>query len=145
MPARCLGISDRQFRQLLSRTARLVWLTVVGENPARTSPPTDLALDIIRERYTDFGPTLACEKLTDLHDVNLFKETVRPFMVKAGLRVLRKQRAPKIQHPGYRCASCGELIQIEGCVHPWFEKRARACTAPVLVDHATSRWMEIRF
>ena len=68
------------------------------------------ALNIIRERYTDFGPTLACEKLAELHDVHLSKETVRSLMVKAGLWVPRKQRAPKIQQPRYRRACCGELI-----------------------------------
>lgn len=103
------------------------------------------ALSIIRERYTDFGPTLACEKLAELHDVHLSKETVRSLMVKAGLWIPRKQRAPKIQQPRYRRACCGELIQIDGCDHHWFENRAPACTALVYVDDATSRLMQLRF
>lgn len=49
------------------------------------------ALNIIRDRYTDFGPTLACEKLAELHDVHLSKETVRSLMVKAGLWIPRKK------------------------------------------------------
>ncbi len=102
-------------------------------------------LNIIRERYTDFGPTLACEKLAELHDVHLSKETVRSLMVKAGLWIPRKQRAPKIQQPRYRRACCGELIQIDGCDHHWFENRAPACTALVYVDDATSRLMQLRF
>lgn len=73
----------------------------------------------------------------------LSKETVRSLMVKAGLWIPRKQRAPKIQQPRYRRACCGELIQIDGCDHHWFENRAPACTA--LVYDATSRLMQLRF
>lgn len=43
------------------------------------------ALLIIRERYADFGPTLACEKLAELHGLYLAKETVRKLMIQAGL------------------------------------------------------------
>jgi len=112
--------------------------------PSNNQLPDGLAqyaLSIIRDRYSDFGPTLACEKLAKLHDVHLSKETVRSLMVKAGLWIPRKQRAPKIQQPRYRRACCGELIQIDGCDHDWFENRAPACTALVYVDDATSRLM----
>lgn len=81
-------------------------------NPSNNQRPDGLAqyaLNIIRERYTDFGPTLACVKLEELHDVHLSKETIRSLMVKAGPR---KQRAPKIQQPRYRRACCGELMQM---------------------------------
>lgn len=66
-------------------------------------------------------------------------------MVKAGLWVPRKHRAPKIQQPRFRRACCGELVQIDGCDHHWFENRAPACTALVYVDDATSRLMQLRF
>src|SRR5258707_2919348 len=45
----------------------------------------DAAIGIIRERYPDFGPTLAAEKLAELHDIHLARETVRPWMIAAGL------------------------------------------------------------
>lgn len=70
------------------------------EKPSNNQLPDGLAqyaLSIIRERYTDFGPTLACENLAELHDVHLSKEIVRSLMVKAGRWLPRKQRAPKIQ------------------------------------------------
>ncbi|HCT7673217.1 TPA: ISNCY family transposase, partial [Klebsiella quasipneumoniae] len=81
----------------------------------------------------------------ELHDVHLSKEIVRSLMDKAGRWLPRKQRAPKIQQPRYRRACCGELIQIDGCDHHWFENRAPACTALVYVDDATSRLMQLRF
>lgn len=66
-------------------------------------------------------------------------------MIHAGLWVPRKLRAPKIQQPRYRRACTGELIQIDGCDHHWFEDRARPCTLLVYVDDATSRPMHLRF
>lgn len=151
MAAQRLGISDRQCRRLLLRYRESGPLGMTNRRrgkPSNNQLPDGLAqyaLNIIRERYTDFGPTLACEKLAELHDVHLSKETVRSLMVKAGLWIPRKQRAPKIQQPRYRRACCGELIQIDGCDHHWFENRAPACTALVYVDDATSRLMQLRF
>ena len=103
------------------------------------------ALTIIRERYADFGPTLACEKLRECHGIMLSKETVRHLMTEAGLWVPRRQRPPKIYQPRARRACLGELVQIDGSDHRWFEDRAPACTLLVYVDDATSRLMALHF
>jgi transposase len=103
------------------------------------------ALVIIRERYADFGPTLACEKLRECHGIQLAKETVRKLMTDAGLWVPRAQRPPKVYQPRARRACLGELIQIDGSDHRWFEERAPACTLLVYVDDATSRLMHLHF
>lgn len=76
------------------------------------------ALAIIRERYTDFGPTLACEKLYECHGIRLAKETVRRLMTDAGLWVPRRQRPPKVYQPRARRSCLGELIQIDGSETP---------------------------
>lgn len=89
---------------------------------------TDQVLEIIKEKYPDFDPTLAREKLAEIHGISIGKETLRRLIVKAGLWVPRKIRYPKIQQPRYRCACVGELIQIDGCDHYWFEHRGRPCT-----------------
>jgi len=86
------------------------------------------ALILIRDRYADFGPTLACEKLRECHGLTLSKETVRHLMTDAGLWIPRKQRPPKIHQPRNRRSCLGELIQIDGSDHRWFEDRAPACT-----------------
>ncbi|NVM93132.1 transposase [Variovorax sp. SG517] len=105
----------------------------------------DRALRIVRERYADFGPTLAAEKLAELHGLKIGVETLRGLMTAAGLWTPRKQRAPKIHQPR-NCRSClGELIQIDGSDHAWFEDRAPACTLLVFVDDATSRLMQLHF
>ena len=105
----------------------------------------DRALSIIRDRYVDFGPTLACEKLYECHGIRLAKETVRRLMMDAGLWVPRRQRPPKLYQPRARRACLGELIQIDGSDHRWFEERAPACTLLVYVDDATSRLMALHF
>ncbi|MEO1759080.1 ISNCY family transposase [Paraburkholderia caribensis] len=103
------------------------------------------ALTIIRERYADFGPTLACEKLRECHGLVLSKETVRRLMTDAGLWIPRRQRPPKVYQPRARRACLGELVQIDGSDHRWFEDRAPACTLLVYVDDATSRLMTLHF
>ncbi len=103
------------------------------------------AVGIIREHYRDFGPTLAREKLEEVHGLVLGKETIRRLMIQAGLWIPRRQRAPKIHQPRYRRPCTGELIQIDGCEHHWFENRGRPCTALVYVDDATSRLMHLLF
>lgn len=145
------GITPRHCSRLLKRYRQSGPLGMNNQSRGRTgnrllpASLTDQALNIIRERYADFGPTLAREKLAENHGIVLGKETLRRLMIKTGLWVPRKQRAPKIQQPRYRRACCGELIQIDGCDHHWFENRAPACTALVYVDDATSRLMQLRF
>ncbi|WP_406818523.1 ISNCY family transposase [Klebsiella quasipneumoniae] len=149
--AEMLGITPRHCSRLLKRYRQSGPLGMNNQSRGRTgnrllpASLTDQALNIIRERYADFGPTLAREKLAENHGIVLSKETLRRLMIKTGLWVPRKQRAAKIQQPRYRRACCGELIQIDGCDHHWFENRAPACTALVYVDDATSRLMQLRF
>ena len=100
---------------------------------------------ILRDQYPDFGPTLAMEKLAERHQIVLAKETVRRIQIAAGLWIPRKLRPPKVQQPRLRRACVGELIQIDGCEHAWFEDRAPVCTALVFVDDATSRLMWVKF
>jgi transposase len=116
--------------------------------PSNRELPIDLrarAMALVRERYADFGPTLACEKLRECHGVELAKETVRRWMRDAGLWIPRKQRPPKIHQPRNRRSCLGELIQIDGSDHRWFEERAPACTLLVFIDDATSRLMTLHF
>ena len=137
MPSQQLTFLDEEFSVAIHDTGMFTVKEINrrGRTGNRLLPAslTDQALNIIRERYADFGPTLAREKLAENHGIVLGKETLRRLMIKTGLWVPRKQRAPKIQQPRYRRACCGELIQIDGCNHHWFENRAPACTALVYV------------
>lgn len=103
------------------------------------------ALKLIGSRYSDFGPTLACEKLLELHNVKLSVETVRQLMIASELWKPRPKRAPRIHQSRQRRACLGELCQLDGSPHDWFEGRAERCTLIVLIDDATGRLMHMRF
>ena len=104
-----------------------------------------LALAIVRERYADFGPTLAAEKLAAHHGCTVSHETLRGWMIADGLWQDRRHRLPSPHQPRRRRECLGELVQIDGSEHAWFEDRAPACTVLAFVDDATSRLMQVRF
>jgi transposase len=149
--AQRLGISRRQVERLVRRYAAEGAAGLVSRKRGRPSnhqlaPGTaERAIALIRERYADFGPTLASEKLLECHGLAVGKDTVRVLMMAAGLWIPRKQRAAKLHQPRNRRACLGELIQIDGSDHAWFEERAAACTLLVFIDDATSRLMQLRF
>ncbi len=146
-----LGISCRQVERLVKRYEVGGAAALISARHGRPSNNqlsdgiASRALALIRQRYADFGPTLACEKLRELHGVSLSKETIRKLMTEAGLWKPRRQRAAQIHQPRNRRACVGELIQIDGSDHAWFEDRAEACTLLVYIDDATSRLMQLHF
>nr|WP_235024439.1 ISNCY family transposase [Caballeronia cordobensis] len=146
-----LGMSRRQVERLANRYRADGAAGLVSKRrgkPGNHQLPDNLvcrALTLIHERYADFGPTLACEKLRECHGLTLSKETVRHLMTEAGLWLPRRQRPPRVYQPRARRACLGELIQIDGCEHRWFEARAPQCTLLVYVDDATSRLMHLHF
>lgn len=103
------------------------------------------ALELVRTRYADFGPTLAAEKLAERHGVHVSRETLRGWMISSGLWVERRMRPKAVHQPRYRRDCPGELVQIDGCEHWWFEERGPQCTLLVYVDDATSRLMHLAF
>ena len=102
------------------------------------------ATQLLRSRYPDFGPTLAAEKLA-IEGVSLSIETVRQLLIGEGLWKVKCVRRPVIHQLRERRARCGELVQIDGSPHDWFEGRAPKCTLLVFVDDATSRLMYLQF
>ena len=101
-------------------------------------------LTIIRQWYWDFGPTLAAEKLREDHGIALGRETLRQWMIESGLWLDRKQRK-RIHQPRPRRDCVGELVQVDGSEHWWFEDRGPQCTLLVFVDDATGRLMHLQF
>jgi hypothetical protein len=102
-------------------------------------------LAMIREWYWDFGPTLAAEKLREVHGITLGRETLRLWMIEAGLWIDRKQRRKRVHQPRSRRECVGELVQVDGCEHWWFEDRGPQCTLLVFIDDATGRLMHLQF
>jgi len=92
----------------------------------------------LKERYSDFGPTLATEKLREIENIKLSNETIRHLMIDLDLWEEKKRRA---QHREWReRKDCfGEMIQMDGSDHDWFEGRRGKCVLLAAIDDATSR------
>ena len=150
MAARQLGLSVRQIKRLVRRyrtqgTAGLVSRRR-GQRPPNARAPT-LRADVLavgRARYPDFAPTLAHEKLTEQHGDTVSVETLRQWLITAGVWQPQRRRAPRVHPRRPRRPCVGELVQIDGSPHAWFEGRAPACTLLVFIDDATSRLMALR-
>lgn len=98
-------------------------------------------LDIVREHYVDFGPTLACEKLRELHNIRISSEALRKWMIAEGMWSDRAGRKPRVYSPRLPRERRGELVQIDGSYHRWFEKRGPEACLLVFIDDATSELM----
>ena len=149
--AHLLGISPRQVKRLFRAykaqgAAGLVSKRRGQPSNNRLDPATiQEAIDRIKEKYEDFGPTLAHEKLTEVHGLRLSRESVRRIMIVE--KIWKPKKAPKEQTHQFRerRACLGELVQIDGSEHAWFEKRGPKCTLLVFIDDATGQLLELRF
>ncbi len=103
------------------------------------------AMEIIGNRYRDFGPTLAHEKLVEIHGLKLSVESVRKLMIGEGFWEEKARKKIKIYQQRMRRSSRGELIQLDGSPHDWFEDRAERCCLLVWIDDATSQLLHLRF
>ncbi|MCV9967695.1 ISNCY family transposase [Pararhizobium sp. BT-229] len=148
--AHVLALSERQVRRLLERIrptgAASIRHKAIGRpsNNRISDGVRDYAVTLVRERYADFGPTLATEKLTERDGLRVSRETVRGWMSEAGLWLSRKQRRT-FHQPRLRREAYGELVQIDGSEHRWFEDRGPPCSLLVFVDDATGKLMQLRF
>jgi IS30 family transposase len=102
----------------------------------------EYVVELVRSRYADFGPSLAAEVLLTKDGVKVSRETLRKWMVEDGLWLSRKQRRSFHQRR-LRRESYGELIQIDGSDHRWFEERGAACSLLVFIDDATGKLMQL--
>ena len=100
---------------------------------------------MIQERYADFGPTLAHEKLTEVHHLRLGLETVRGIMIADGWWQPHRARPVAVHPLRTRRARRGELVQMDGSPFAWFEDRGPACSLLVYIDDATGQLQELFF
>ena len=90
-----------------------------------------------QERYADFGPTLACEKLAE-EGLELSPNTLTGLLKERGLWE-RRRRRDRHRSRRERRARFGSMLQMDGSHHDWFEGRAQKCVLMVLIDDATSQ------
>ena len=148
--AELLSISVRQVKRLCKAYERAGAGGLISKRRGQPSnhrlpeKTINKARQLLRSRYPDFGPTLATEKLA-LEGVSLSVETVRQLLIGEGLWKAKRVRRVVIHQLRERRARLGELVQIDGSPHDWFEGRAPKCTLLVFVDDATSRLMYLQF
>ena len=146
-----IGISIRQVKRLVQRYRNEGPSGLVsrrrGKRPNNSFSTEFRAtvISLLKGRYADFGPTLACEKLREIHGLCLSIETLRKWMVEEGIWRERRRKFARIYQRRMRRPSYGELIQIAGSPHDWFEGRGPKCTLIVFIDDATSALMALRF
>lgn len=149
--AKRLGITPRHMRRLCQQHRLLGPVGVASRrrgqrsNRAYSSCFKQKVLSLVSEHYPDFGPTLACEKLQEQHGLSLSRETLRQWMMRSEQWKSKKQRSARIHPQRPRRAQYGELIQIDGSPHDWFEGRAEPCCLLVFIDDATSRLQALHF
>ena len=118
-----------------------------GQVSNRRTPAylTAQVASLIGARYADFGPTLAAEKLSEIHDIHLSVETIRQQMIAAGYWTPKRGQSIRTHPLRDRRPRRGELIQIDGSPHDWFEGRAPICCLLVFIDDATSALTDLQF
>lgn len=150
--ARQLGITTRQLRRLIARHKQHGAEGLISKR--RGMPSNNRVSDVVRSEvigliqsnYHDFGPTLAHEKLTEVHGVCISRESVRQLMMGAGIwKGKARKRARPVQQMRERRPCFGELVQIDGSPHEWFEDRGPHCCLIVFIDDATSKIITLRF
>lgn len=151
MAAIQLGISVRQVKRLWRAYQEQGAGGLVNKSRGKPShnqlseAVKQQALDLILERYRDFGPTLATEKLVEKHGIQISDESVRQMMMAEGVWKHKRKRKLNVFQMRERRACFGELVQIDGSDYDWFEGRGPRSTLLVFVDDATGSLVELRF
>lgn len=146
-----LGISVRQVRRMVKRYIQEGIAGLVHKSRGRTgnrSFPLQKKARIIlliKQQYPDFGPTLASEKLLERDGIVVSRETLRQLLIAEQLWKVHHRKHLTIHTYRDRRSCVGELVQLDGSPHAWFEERADPCTLVAYIDDATSRIMDGAF
>ncbi len=149
--AELLGVSDRHFRRLLKAFRDQGPAALVSKKrgkPSNSRMKDDIRLLIVEKlktTYKDCGPSFAWEKLIKVEKIKVSHETVRKIMMEEDLWESKKRKRLKLHQQRLRRASEGELIQLDGSPHDWFEDRAPKCCLLGFIDDATSKIMHLKF
>lgn len=141
--ASLIGVSERQFRRLVRSVREGGDRGIIhkgrgrGSNRRLGAGVKARVLRLYRTQYPDFGPTLAAEKLLERDGLEVSRETLRQWLLGAGLWEKRRRR---LQHRQWRMrkACCGEMVQMDGSHHAWLEARGPELVLMGYIDDATN-------
>lgn len=142
--ARTLSLNERQIRRIVKRIREEgdggIRHRSRGKESGRKLPKKLIAriVWLYQEKYQGFGPTLTSEKLSELDGIPVSKETVRLYLLEAGLWQ-KSRKGRKHRQWRERKWHCGEMVQMDGSPHDWFEGRRPKCVLMGYIDDATGR------
>ena len=146
-----LSLSVRQIKRLLKAYRHKGAAGLVSKHRGRkgnnrlSEEVKKRALNLLKTKYRGFGPTLAHEKLVEKEKLKLSDESVRQLMIAEDLWKARKAKKETVHQLRERRACFGELVQIDGSPHDWFEGRADPCVLLVFIDDATGKLVQLLF
>ena len=146
-----LDLSVRQVKRLCRRLREQGASGLISKRrgvPSNRSIAAEVrehTLGLVGQHYADFGPELAREYLASEHGFEHSTETLRGWMIGAGLWKPKTRRAKRVHPPRARRDCLGELVQIDGSHHDWFEARGAKCCLTAFIDDATGRVLAARF
>jgi transposase len=149
--ARALGLSERQIKRLCRNVREHGASGLISQRRGQISNrrigqlQRDHFVGLVRQHYGDFGPELAREYLAQEHGFAYSTETLRNWMIQDGLWQSKPRKAKRLHSPRQRRARRGELVQIDGSHHDWFEGRAPKCCLIAFIDDATGEVLGARF
>jgi transposase len=142
--AEILSLSSRHIRRVIKRVKEEGNRGIVHRSRGRPSNRKiadqirDKVINLYRSKYKGFGPTLASEKLLERDGMRISDETLRTWLIETGDW---KKSRKKGRHRQWRerKAHCGELVQMDGSHHRWFEGRGPGCVLMGYIDDATGK------
>lgn len=149
--AELLGVGVRQVRRLARSFQARGERSVVSHQRGKASNNrletgvVERVEAALRASYPDFGPTLASEKLLEREAIAISRESVRKIQIRLGLHRPKRRKAKRVFQLRERRPRFGELVQIDGSHHDWFEGRGARCALIVFIDDATSRLTQLVF
>ena len=139
-----LSLSSRQIRRIIKRVRLEGEKGVIHKSRGRPSNRRisdeirEKVIQLYRSEYEDFGPTLAAEKLEERHRVKVNDETLRLWLIESGdWKKRRKRRGHRRWRE--RKHHFGEMVQMDGSHHDWFEGRGAWCVLMGYIDDATGK------
>lgn len=143
--ARILEISDRQVRRLVKEYAEKGAAGIAHKSRGRASPRAishgqkRYILTLTNGIYKDFGPTLLSEKLREREQIQISNETLRKWLLEYHGECAWRRKGRKHRKWRERKHHVGEMVQVDGSKHDWFEGRGEACSLIGYIDDASNR------
>ena len=144
LAANKLGISSRQMRRIYKNFRTQGVQGIISKKRGKRSNHQldpfikSRILELVTcECYRGFGPTFMCETLKKYHLIDISIETTRQLMIQSEVWHGKKKKSPIIHQQRKPRARKGELIQVDGSPHAWFENRGDPCVLIVFIDDAT--------